>query len=271
MLILTGRGNAARPTLALQAAEEKLQREIDDYASRFFSLPIAERKAEWESLQARGQGFVCVAARLAALRPGIYIVMPYFERESVSQVAALACKLFVLRPSARSAARQAALDQAKGQDKWPLWNKAADFLRAKHPAIAALEPRLIAKLADGDVEAEERRRLQRQMRKAARTAAAANKTPQSWGKWVAIIVVIMLLRGFASMVSSTKPNPGFNPNQPAFKAPPPIDLDEFLRKNNVQFPKVQDNGNIKFGPDEPVLDKDKGIPKPVPKDKQDPP
>ena len=236
MLILTGRNNAARPVLALQAAEQKLQREVDDYASRFFSLPITERKAEWEMFEARGQGFPRVAARLAALRRGLYIVMPYFDRESVSQVATLACELFVLRPSVRSARRQARLEEAKGQDAWPLWTNAADLLRERHPAVASLEPRLIAKLANVDVDLEEKRELGRKMQKVAKAVTAGKKSPESWWKWGAIIFILMLLRGIGSMVSSPTPNAGFNANQPAFKVPPMIDQKEILIKNKFPFP-----------------------------------
>src|SRR5580658_3091233 len=78
LLILTGRSHAARPALALAAAEESLQRELDDFAARFFSLGIGDRKAEWARLKARGQGFVRADMRLAALRVGLDITLPVF-------------------------------------------------------------------------------------------------------------------------------------------------------------------------------------------------
>jgi hypothetical protein len=138
LLILTGRASAARPALALEAAEEKLHGEVEAFADRFFAFPIAERKAQWDRLWARGQGLVRVAARLTALQPGIYIIVPHLDRNSpLGQLTWAACKSFVLRAAARAAYRRAFLDDADRQRQWQAWKQAALYLRSNHRALAA--------------------------------------------------------------------------------------------------------------------------------------
>ena len=191
LLILTGRTNAARPALALEAVEEALQREVDAFASRFFALAFAERKAEWDNLKARGQGFLRVDARLTSLRPGLYIVMPRLDGDPHGgELVSAIRKLFVLRPAARAAARQACVDEAKWQNKGQLWAQAAQLLRKQHRAIAALEPDLIAKLADGQVLAEQKARLNRKMRNAAQAVAMAGTAQKSNFWWLVVPAIL---------------------------------------------------------------------------------
>jgi hypothetical protein len=220
LLILTGRTNAARPALALEAAEEALRREVDDFASRFFSLAIAERTAEWENLKARGQGFVRVDARLTALRPGIHIVLPPLDNDSqIGELVSAVGKLFVLRPAARAAARQALLNDANRQGSWHAWAEAAQMLRKNHKAIAVLEPDLIARLADARVLAKQKAQLNRKMQKAAPRAEAVGAAGKSysWG-WVAAAVLgcSMCLRLLGTGTSSPKTNFAPPPKPPDF-------------------------------------------------------
>src|SRR5262249_41933414 len=147
----------------------------------FFSLPIAERKAEWERLRARGQGFVRVDVRLAALRPGLYTVLPHFDDQSdVGQLVKVVCELFVLRPAERAAHRLAYLKGAFRRNQWAAWRQAAVQLRKKHAALAALEPELVARLADAEARAQERQQVQRRMRRVAPQIGGAKKNSSLW-------------------------------------------------------------------------------------------
>ena len=235
LLILTGR-NAARPALALEAAEEKLQLEVDDFATRFFSLAIAERRDEWTRLRARGQGFVRVDARLAALRVGLDVILPSFQRDTPAQhLVSIVGELFVLRPAARSARRKVVLDEVKPSGQLNAWARAAVLLRTTYSA-AALEPELLAALAESTERVDDKRQLNRTMRKAV-DPAPAGRPNKSW------LWVIVVIAGFASkmFLSLDRTPPGPNPNVapvPEFNAPRNFDAKDLLK--NLKFKKAKD-------------------------------
>jgi hypothetical protein len=206
LLILTGHTNAARPVLALEGVEDDLQRETDDFAARFFTLAAEERKTTWDRLHARGQGFVRVAARLAALRPGLWVDLPDLDRHTdLGRLAALVCQLFTLRPLARAARRHAFLAGVKREGKWELWARAANRLRAAHGALAALEPEFISQLADVEARVEKTQQLQERMRQVARSAPAPQKKTGWWPIALVVFVVLGALRAFNSGAPSSPP------------------------------------------------------------------
>jgi hypothetical protein len=167
LLILISRNGAARPTLALEDVEDDLLGELDEFAGRFFSLPVAERTARWQNLMARGQWFVRAGARLDALRAGLDVVVPEFGGDSpLGPLAALVCELFVLRPQDRAARRDqfaAEMEECQG-DRWQKenWSSAALTLRNDHPAIANLDPLLISHFT-GEWQ-DEKRKVARRLR-----------------------------------------------------------------------------------------------------------
>jgi hypothetical protein len=277
MLILTGRNNAARPTLALEAAEEKLQREVDDFASRYFALAIAERKVEWESLRGRGQGFVRVDTRLAALRPGLYIVLPHLDRRSiVGQLVLVVCELFVLRPSARAAKRQSCLEEVKRSGEWTAWAEAAQALRKSHAAVAALEPEVVATLADAVVRERDKEQLGRRMRKVAQPAGGGNRFSY-WWVWLVVMCLLTCARA-CNTGSSTKTDPSVVPQQPEFK----MQLKDFDQNKKARL--GNDGKEMQLQGDRDALERlfgkekaqelpgpKKGQAGPAPTDKQGPP
>lgn len=272
LLILTGRTNAARPALALEAAEEALRREVDDFASRFFSLPIAERKAEWEYLQMRGQGFVRVDARLTSLRPGLHIALPQVDRDPhVAELVSAVARLFVLRPAARAAARQTLVNDANRQGTWRVWADAAQRLRRNHKAIAVLEPDLIARLADDRTLAKQKAELHRKMKKAvpaAETAGSGGRTYTLGWVAAALLGCMMCLRILGTGTSSSKTNFAPPPKAPDFILEN-INKDRVFRGENRPELDAPERG---FGKDwlerlRPAKDK----PAEGPNDKQDPP
>jgi hypothetical protein len=269
LLILTGRTNAARPTLALEATEQKLHVEIDRFASRFFSMAIADRRAEWERLRSCGQGFVRVDCRLAALRPGLYIVVPRLEPNTEqSALVSMICELFTLQPVARAARRQTILADALRGGRGSRWIRAANLLRQNHKAIAALEPELIGRLADAEALAEEQQRLAAKMRKLARPPAASGSGSGSnlkWA-WIMLVVVGILIRA----ATSTAPPNRIIRQTPAFQPASRPDLDEFLKNKKFRIVKNGDKMEIKVVPDEEPVLPDKKAAEP-PKNKQDSP
>ena len=188
LLILTGRSSATRPVLALETAEQELQQEVDAFAARFFRLGLAERKVEWEQLRGRGRGFARIESRLAALRQGLDIVVPQPRSDPLlGQLMALVCELFVLRPAARAALRQMRMQEIhRGQDV-TAWMQAAMSLRDNHRAIAALEPELIARLADGVKGKAEQRVLTRKM---PRKELLAGIGPNRTYLWILLVVLL---------------------------------------------------------------------------------
>jgi hypothetical protein len=249
LLILTGR-TCARPALALEATELQLHREMDDFASRFFSLPIAERKAEWERLYIRGRGFVRVDARLEALRPGIYIVLPKFDHDRhLGELVAEVCELFVLRPPARAARRQDRLAETHRRGNWLRWSQTADLLRNKHAAIASLEPEFIARLADADALEQKKKKLKRIMRASAEPVAGTQKPTSRWRWMIFTAAALMIVRLIAAGVSSNNPSPRFVPS-PNIKAAPNFDPNELLKGKKLFIGK---DGKLEFrdNPDGP--------------------
>jgi len=282
LLILTGRTKAARPVLALDAVEEALQRDVDDLASRFFALPPPDRLALWQALAACGQGFVRVAARLTALRPGAEVAVPPLDGASpLGELATTVCKLFVLRPAARAAARQAFLEdvdrriraaalqgykhgsrrraslpEPAGDRPRAAWGEAAQRLRKSHPALAALEPELVRRLADGAALARERQQLADRMRRAIPAIGTGDSGESSssnrWVRLLPLLIGLGLLR-LLSMGSSGSRNqappppqpPAFIHNQPAPDGgwrPGPEDADIFFKKAVPDgFPVIDPN------------------------------
>jgi hypothetical protein len=237
LLILVGRPNAARPGLALEAAELALDRAVDEFASRFFALGIAERKVVWEGLKARGQGFVRVDARLAALRPGLYLVLPPLDRHSpAGQLVSAIRKLFVLRPADRAAARQAWLNEADSLRQWQAWVEAARQLRRDHPATAELEPELMSRLADAQVVAEQKAKLNHRMRQAARaeTAGAAKQGNSRWWAWSVAVACLTCARLACTGPFSSRPE--VPPNERRDVNFDLKDLDRFRRERVILDP-----------------------------------
>jgi hypothetical protein len=282
LLILTGR-TCARPALALEAAELQLHREMDDFASRFFSLPIAERKAEWERLHIRGRGFVRVDARLEALRPGIYIMVPHFDPDSLmAELTSVICELFVLRPQARAARRQDFSRESQSARQGSRLIKAAKSLRKQHAAIAALEPELIARLADSKTLVRQQKKLGRRMRR----VGWSPRTKMS--AWQVIFVVCVIGGVFLGAFKAAPPPKKFpfqqnfnDPRLPNYKWVPefdPNDKNKIIKSTVwIDDNQYEVNGGLEaaeelFGKEvtRKLLNPHKGQPAEPPKDKKVP-
>jgi hypothetical protein len=162
---------------------------------------------------------------LTALRASLEVAQPYSADDpQLGELVATVCKLFVQRPAARAAARQAWLHEAQQDGQWQMWVQAAQRLRKRYPALAALEPEVLARLADSRALASEKAQLQRSMRKAARAAptAASGQGKASW--WWLPAAIMACSMCFRAM--------NWGPSTPRQPLPEPV---QFNRDINADF------------------------------------
>lgn len=165
LLVLDGRCGDRMALLSVPAAEADLDRAVEAFAGRFFTLAPRERQEAWGRLRARAEGFVRATARLTALCPGLGTAVPDCDSDpALARLAAAVCELFVLRPLARSQRRQAVLEVDAAPPARAAWVAAANELRKRHRDLARLEPELLARLASEDQRLKLKERLNRKMR-----------------------------------------------------------------------------------------------------------
>jgi hypothetical protein len=265
---------APLPDAARRAAEVRLRAEIDDFAAEFFSLAPEERGRQWQTLAARAAGSASLAARLAALEPGLNVVPPAQENPKVARLSAAVVSLFVLAPLARAAQRQAVLHGMKAD--MAAWEAAARVLSKTAPAIAALDSPLMdsirfwqkvqANLEQARAGARPRARSAPKAPVAAPRPSGSSQLPMKTLIWIGIVVIgggARVCSGLGSHSSNSAPPPRFE--QPRFQ---PVDVqkqDDWQRmleqiqkqqdedrKRQQQWQKDDDPpGRVKgFGPDE---------------------
>jgi hypothetical protein len=247
--------------------ECRLRAEVEAFAEEFFRLPVSQRRQRWEALLSRCQGVLALTARLQALKAGLEVegqgLLPdqVFHGRLVEQL----LHAFPLPPLAHAASRQAFLRQIEGSSAAAdqrSWEKAARYLRAEWPALAALDRELVKDVSRLRSRLKQRmkmrqrslrQRLARCERLAATADSSGNKSPW-WVLFVLIGAVSALVRGLQqpnNSSSSRVPSPnytvprdlkgfpnledlrrmppapkdGVNPHQPFFETPP---IDELL-------------------------------------------
>jgi hypothetical protein len=229
---------ATPPDAARRAAEVRLSGEIDDFAAEFFALPPTERGRQWQALAARAAGTAPLAARLAALEPGLHVVPPSEGDPKVLRLAAGIASLFVLAPLARAAQRQAMFSGMKADMTG--WETAARVLRKSAPALAALDPQLMdaikswqklqGRLEQARAGTRPRARSTPKAAVAAPTPSGSSQLPVKTLIWIGIVVIgggVRVCSGLGSHSSNSTPPPRFE--QPRVQ---PIDFQkqEELRK-----------------------------------------
>lgn len=232
------------PPEALVAEEGRLRDEIDDFAASFFTTPVGARRQRWRELSALAAFSPPLAARLAALEPGLDLdVRPGgIGNPRTEQLASHVAGLFVLAPAARAAQRQAVLRGMQGDIVG--WEEAARQLQATLPALAELEPTLLSSILGWRGQQQRLAKLreargQAGRRPAARPAPAprapAAPAPASGagGKAIgggAVLVAFFIIRacvGLGSHSSSSTPPPTYTP-PPKFEFQP-VDPEGFER------------------------------------------
>jgi len=220
------------PPAALLAEEARLRGEIDDFAASFFATPVEVRRRRWQELSAVCAFSPPLAARLAALEPGLGLDLRPGDigNPRTAQLASHVAGLFVLAPAARAAQRQAVLRSL--QTDIAGWEETARQLLAVSPALAALEPTLLASIL-GFREQQQRLARLREGRQhsgrlpPARRAVApvrpapAPSSPSAGGGralgWVAVVVIGIVVRVCIGGLGSRSSSP----------PPPQIDIPKF--------------------------------------------
>ncbi len=281
------------PPEMLLAEETRLRGEVDDFAAEFFATPAAARRQRWQSLSDQCALSPPLTARLAALQPALGLEPDpgAIGNPRTAQLASHVAGLFVLAPAARAAQRQAVL-RAMQADLGG-WEEAVKQLHAMAPAVAALEPTLLASVR-GWRDRQQRLARARQGREPSsrpspRSLARAKAAPPpaapakssgggravGWGGVVLIGLMVRVCIGMGSFRSHEPDIPRFDP--PQFQAPqfdPKVfdDINRLNRENQqkrdeqlerlIQQMRENDKaarpGEIEPGPDEddPPLKRD---------------
>lgn len=127
--------------------EEDLRAEVEDFAARFFEIPLTQRRSQWQELTTRCQTSLRLRARLSALAPGLAIDPARISSEDplVQKLGEQVCGLFLLRPAERATQR---LDLLRPiQSDVTTWQNAARRLQKAYPQVAALQAEFVSELA----------------------------------------------------------------------------------------------------------------------------
>ncbi len=243
--VLTAPAGAAAPACdaeGLRTEYDRLRPEVESFAATFWTFPPAERRRRLEELSLRCAYLPTLRARLNALGPGMSLdpVAPEKMEPETATLASEVLALFVLRPAEQAVRRRQLLRRVRER---PLaWERAARNLRHGWPTIAALQPALLDRLADG---ANARDRYDRLRRAAASratpTAGKAGSRGLFRGGWLVIVLLVTVFRLIGSINS-----PPPSPPPPVVPREPPLDpwkngipeVDPAL-KNWTQDPEFQ--------------------------------
>jgi hypothetical protein len=227
--------DAEDPPEFLQAEESELHDDVEAFAAKMFSWPMAERRQRWADLYRRCEYSPRLRARLERLAPGLDVELNAADESGrqmhVETLTRYAAELFPLRPAARAARRHAILG-ALHKDEIKPWRKAAQSLKNRNPTLAALAPDLIDQVATAGTAA----------KKPAAVTVRRETSPHrgtGWGLGVAACILISFIVR-AAMMSSSSPSTPVNQKQNA-------DLQrimEQLRQNQQQAPPP----NSQFSP-----------------------
>jgi hypothetical protein len=130
----------------LQVEEDRLRREVENFASQFFRLPATNRKLRWQDLRKRCGSAPYLVARLRRLEPGLGLPEPVAllaaeEDPHVRNLAARLCQLFACRPT-EGIVRREELLREMGQDPLSAAD-AAERLQKHYIGIAGLDSALV--------------------------------------------------------------------------------------------------------------------------------
>ncbi len=120
-----------------------LQKEVEEFAQRYWELTPVDRLAEWLTFCTRSPDDP-TANRLLVLKAGLELPGTPFPDSPIEQIAAIARELYVLPPRDRAIRRNEWLLANASSSKGLIATAAA--IKKNHPAIAALDPDLITRL-----------------------------------------------------------------------------------------------------------------------------
>jgi hypothetical protein len=181
--------------------ESRLRAEVDSFADKFFTFLAAERRERWEALHSRCENVSpSLAARLQALKAGFAVEVKPLPSDQPYQSLFIEQLLqsFPLAPLAQAASRQAFLREIEEPTGGNLaqWEKAARYLLAEWPALAALDQELVQHIA------KLRSRLKRQSKMYQRNQRQRRRNPAGvvlnvkgwWPLWLLVGAVIGIVK-----------------------------------------------------------------------------
>ncbi len=253
---------AEEPVEFLASRERRLCELVKQFRNTMFSLPVAERRQRWRSLQRESETVPSVLLRLDALEMGLDVDLAAIENSAPStHVAALAryaAELFTLQPIAR-ATRRGAILQSFDNRELKLWHKAAQVLKKRHPQIASLAPELIDPLASGKKPS----RIQRAIH-----VHTSRRSPrrESWALSLAVIILIaFIVRAAMVQTKISVPARSYGPQSPYVPWPPqtrldsesnpwspypahapPIDVGEILKKHREELNRIRQENETRM-------------------------
>jgi hypothetical protein len=210
--------------------EGRLRAEVESFAAEFFTLPTTQRRERWEALLSRCETVSPLTARLQSVKAGLVVEvksLPSFHGLLAEQL----LQSFPLAPLAQAASRQAFLreiEEPTASDH-SSWEKAARYLLAEWPALAALDQELVRHIA------KLRRRVKRKRTMHQRSQQQHRPTVADGGKvnglWVLLIpfvslgVIMLHLMSSPNSSPSVAPLPRYSPEtslQSVLSEHPPI-------------------------------------------------
>jgi hypothetical protein len=204
---------------SFQEKEEQWRAEVEQFAQEFFNLSPTDRHRRWQDLHGRFAWSRPLAARLKALAVGLTVNRDAYLADSPQRrrLAHYVCDLFVLRPAERAAQRRALLEGMAAE--MAEWERPANRLFVDDPALARLEPEFLRQVASWRTR--QRAKAKRRTRTRSGRRAPASSQGGGWIAWVAIIVVVGLVRLVANMHTNRREVEQL----PRFNQPPVFDPD----------------------------------------------
>jgi hypothetical protein len=217
--VLSRSGAAGPPgAQALADFEEWLRDAVEEFAADFFRLPAAARRQRWQELVRRCTWSPPLSARLWALEPGLDIdrTRQVTGHPRAASLANHVYDLFVLRPADRATRGRAVVDVMRGE--MAEWEAAARHLQDKYPAVAALEPGLVGRLAHWSLRRQRAaRKRQRQSPVACAPTPAPAPSKGGGGGWGLAGILIGIVIALVRIVSEANKTP--SPKYPEIKIP----------------------------------------------------
>ncbi len=246
LAVLEGRARApgSNEEGTLVEVIDRQRERIEEFAGRFFAIPIGERREQWLELKADCEGAPTLVHRLDRLEPGLELDPHRLEiaDPKVHHLMREASKIFALAPLDAAVARAGFFrgDIDTSEAGIIRWGAAARDLQKTYPDYEILAPELIqqiigwrttAKLVTRQRKAWPDSRPGNRISKANRAAVVTTPAPEtekSNPPYYLIYVFIAIASALMIMARAHTPKPNnYSPNQYQN-----YDLQELLRKQN---------------------------------------
>jgi len=228
------------PATVLHDEERRLDEVVSEFAGKFFTLPVDERRARWQELLDQGLAQPLIQQRLRALEPGLKVVpQPVTGGPACEELAEQARELFTLHGTMKAVRRQAFLTRAR--PRIAEYERAAQQLARNAPAVALPEPLLIEYLANWGARQFAEQADRTQTLQAAHATRGSGDGDGKGKGWIAIALILgalSLIRAATSSSSGRNYTPTYAP-PPTLPFLPPVNAPDnegvraFLERNRA--------------------------------------